>query len=346
MNQHQLYFVGSMPLAKTEEVFRMLGTRVGRWMCWLPDGETGKNNWIKRFEPVFAAHKDLEPTDLVYRRVRSDSSNLQYQVKPGMAIADIRFDDLPTIRIAMDSYALFAKLKTEGVIPTHVRFQVTIAGINSVIRRYVVEEQQEAMTARFEAGLIDQVRKLADLIPRDQLAIQWDIASAVFQYLESGTPTRFGNAPGEMAESFAVMHARLVNAVPDGVDVLLHLCYGDANHRHSIEPNTMHWLVLFTNRLLAHAKRPVQLVHMPVPRNRTDDAYFTPLKDLKLPKESKLALGLVHLTDGVEGTLRRMETADRYVQDYMLATECGLGRRPAETIPELLDIHGKAGGHG
>jgi hypothetical protein len=345
MNQHGLYFVGSMALPNAEEVFRTLGSQVGRWMRWMPDGETGPHNWIMRFAPVFAAHKDLQPTDLMYRRDRSETTNIQYQLKPGVAIEDVRFDDLPTTRIALDSYALFAKLKSEGAIPAHVRFQVTIAGINSIVRRFIVAEQQEAMMGRFEAGLIEQVKQLAEKIPRDQLAIQWDIASAVFQYLEVGKPTRFGKTSEEMAETFAVMHARLVNAVPEGVDVLLHLCYGDANHRHSIEPNTMQWLVLFTNRLLVHAKRPVQLIHMPVPRNRTDDAYFAPLKDLKLPKETTLALGLVHHTDGVDGTRRRMETADRYVKDYMLATECGLGRRPPETIPELLNIHKKVSGH-
>jgi hypothetical protein len=83
-------------------------------------------------------------------------------------------------------------------------------------------------------------------------------------------------------------------------------------------------------------------VHMPVPRNRSDEAYFAPLKDLKLPAGTKLAIGLVHLTDGVEGTRARMAVADKFAKDYLLATECGLGRRPPETIPKLLEIHRQA----
>jgi hypothetical protein len=138
------------------------------------------------------------------------------------------------------------------------------------------------------------------------------------------------------------MHARLANAVPEGADLLLHLCYGDANHKHSIEPSSMKWLVAFTNAIVAKLERPLQLVHMPVPRNRADDAYFAPLSGLKLPAGAKLALGLVHYTDGVDGTRRRMAAADRYLGDYLLATECGLGRRPPETIPALLDIHRQA----
>jgi hypothetical protein len=52
-----------------------------------------------------------------------------------------------------------------------------------------------------------------------------------------------------------------------------------------------------------------------------------------------LCLGLVHHTDGVEGTMRRLETAQRHVPHFAVATECGFGRRDPTTIPELLRIH-------
>ena len=79
---------------------------------------------------------------------------------------------------------------------------------------------------------------------------------------------------------------------------------------------------------------------MPVPRDRDDDDYFRPLQDLST--DTRLFLGLVHYTDGVEGTTRRIETAKRYVSDFGIATECGFGRRPKEQVPELLDIHRQA----
>ena len=77
------------------------------------------------------------------------------------------------------------------------------------------------------------------------------------------------------------------------------------------------------------------------PRNRHDDAYFAPLADLSIGT-TKLFLGLVHHTDSVEGTLRRLATAQRHVRGFGIATECGFGRRPPETIPELLRIHREA----
>jgi hypothetical protein len=48
---------------------------------------------------------------------------------------------------------------------------------------------------------------------------------------------------------------------------------------------------------------------------------------------------LVHHQDGTEGTQRRIETAKRhYERGFGLATECGMGRKPRELIPQLLEI--------
>ena len=108
------------------------------------------------------------------------------------------------------------------------------------------------------------------------------------------------------------------------------------------EPSDMRVMVDLANRVLARVQRPLELLHMPVPRGRHDDAYFAPLAALKLPSSTRLALGLVHYTDGLEGTLRRMATAEKHAPDFAIATECGLGRRPASTLPELLRLHAQA----
>ena len=63
------------------------------------------------------------------------------------------------------------------------------------------------------------------------------------------------------------------------------------------------------------------------------------IRKLKLKPGTELSLGLVHYTDGVAGTRKRLATAARYVQAFSIATECGFGRRNPATIPELLRIH-------
>jgi hypothetical protein len=47
----------------------------------------------------------------------------------------------------------------------------------------------------------------------------------------------------------------------------------------------------------------------------------------------------VHYTDGVGGTAKRLTTAQNYIRQFSIATECGFGRRDPRTIPELLKIH-------
>jgi hypothetical protein len=130
--------------------------------------------------------------------------------------------------------------------------------------------------------------------------------------------------------------------VPGDVDLLYHFCYGDNNHRHSVEPIDMGDMTDMANRLTRAVKRPINLIHMPVPRDRNDDAYFEPLKDLKLAPQTQIALGLVHLTGGLDGIKHRMATARRYLGSYAIATECGFGRRPPETMPALIQLHADA----
>jgi hypothetical protein len=103
-------------------------------------------------------------------------------------------------------------------------------------------------------------------------------------------------------------------------------------------------LVNFANALSKDIGRTIEMIHMPVPKERHDDAYFEPLKNLKLRPETTLALGLVHYTGGLEGTKQRIATASKYVKDFMIGTECGFGRRDPATIPGLLRIHAEAAG--
>ena len=117
-----------------------------------------------------------------------------------------------------------------------------------------------------------------------------------------------------------------------------HLCYGNFQRRHTVEPPDLRVVVRMANAANTAVTRPIDYYHMPVPRHRDDDPYFAPLSDLDVG-EAKLYLGLVHHTDGVAGARRRLATARKYITGCGIATECGFGGRPKETIPELLRIH-------
>jgi len=69
------------------------------------------------------------------------------------------------------------------------------------------------------------------------------------------------------------------------------------------------------------------------------DGYFEALETLELPDETELYLGLVHREDGVDGARRRIEVAQRHVERFGVATECGCGRAPADATEGLLRTH-------
>lgn len=132
---------------------------------------------------------------------------------------------------------------------------------------------------------------------------------------------------------------RLCGKIDSAAELGIHLCYGDPGHQHIVEPMDLAVSVAFANGICRASPRHLDFIHMPVPRDRADDSYFAPLKMLALPESTRLVLGLVHYTDGVEGSRKRIAAAEHYARDFDIATECGFGRRDPATIPDLLHIH-------
>jgi hypothetical protein len=334
---YQVHLVGSIPLANATEVFETLGRTLGPFAPRIPDGETGARlNWITWLIPVFADNPAFSPTDDQFLVHAAATPMRRYQLKPG---ADIRFDNLGIADIARQSYAAFKRAKEAGEIPEATKFQIDIAPGHTLVRAFVREEDQAKVEPIYDAAIGREIDKIAATLPHGEIAIQFDVASAVFFHLERGVPTRYGKTKDEMQASFTAQMIALGNRVPADIDLIFHLCYGDNQHKHSIEPTDTADMVEFANRVSRGISRPIQLFHMPVPRNRADDDYFEPLKNLKLGRETRLSLGLVHFTDGVAGTKKRIAAAEKHARGFMIATECGLGRRDPKTIAELLRIH-------
>jgi methionine synthase II (cobalamin-independent) len=336
-----VHLVGSVPLRDARTVFSTVSAALGPYVKSIPDGETGeRQDWITWLEPIFASHPAFEPSGETFQLHGAlQRKDRRYRLKAGASIKDVRFDTIFYADHAIKSYAEFAALKRQGIIPSHVKFQVDLVPAHSIIWLYVQEDLQPAVDPLFNDAVLREIDKIAAAIPHDQLAIQFDIASAVFARLERNQASGYGATKTEMQENFSAIVARLADRVPADVDLLFHFCYGDAGHKHVVEPTDMGDMVEFANRLVTHITRPIQMIHMPVPRNRSDDSYFAPLSRLRLKPGTELCLGLVHHTDGAAGTRARLATAKRHVNNFSIATECGFGRRDPATLPELLRIH-------
>src|SRR5262249_26194998 len=268
----------------------------------------------------------------------------RYALKPGTGPQDVCISTICSIAdIAKESYAEFKRQKNTGNIPVGTKFQVDLVPAHSVIWLFLVDALHAAIDPIYNDSLKREIDKIAALVPHDELAIQFDVASAVFARLERNEASSYGRTKAEMQDTFANILVELGDRVPRDIDLLYHLCYGDSGHKHVVEPTDMSDMVEFANRVSRQIKPPIQLIHIPLPRNRPDDAYFALLKRLALRPETQLCLGLVPYTDGVEGTKRRIEPAKRHVPDslsgFAIATECSFGRRDPRTIPELLRIH-------
>jgi hypothetical protein len=137
--------------------------------------------------------------------------------------------------------------------------------------------------------LIGEVAKIAAAIPNDRVAVQWDVCQEVLAwegYYEKG-PVDF------RTETIDVL-TRIGEAVPASIELGYHLCYGSPADEHLVQPKDMAIMVEMANAISGGVARSIQFFHMPVPKNRSDDAYFAPLDNLSLHPESELYLGLIH----------------------------------------------------
>ena len=117
----------------------------------------------------------------------------------------------------------------------------------------------------------------------------------------------------------------------------LHLCYGSFGEQHLVEPADLACCVALANAAVSGTERRLDYVHMPVPKNRADDAFFASLRHLEVG-DTKLYLVLVHGED-LEANLSRVATAKRHASGFGVAAECGFGRASKETMPDLIAMH-------
>ncbi|MGH8702106.1 MAG: hypothetical protein ACREVR_13170 [Burkholderiales bacterium] len=336
MTRHA-HLVGSLGLKDAETCFATVAEILGERCTRIPDGETGERSyWIRWQQKTFESHPDLELVETAqslpgykdavkrpfYRLRDGRDPNKLDLGKPGYAEA------------AIASYAVFMRLADAGKIPAGTRFQVSVPSPIALVCGFIQPQDRVRLEPAIERAMRGDVERMQKAIPAERLAIQWDICHEVIGS-DRGPPLPYGNPIEGSVERIR----RLCGLVGKGAGLGIHLCYGDPGHQHIVEPKSLAVCVALANGICRAAPRPVDYIHMPVPRDRGDDAYFAPLKDLALPAHTRLALGLVHYTDGAKGTRQRMAVAERTIRDFDVATECGFGRRDPATIPELLRIH-------
>jgi len=127
-----VHFVGSIPLADAETVFRTLSAATGPHLKRLPDGETGiRKTWIGFLRQVLADNPAIEVArDIApFKHTQWDGKLLReiprLRLKPGARL-DPAAIKTGYADMAIESWRLFDRLQREGVIPTGVKFQISL----------------------------------------------------------------------------------------------------------------------------------------------------------------------------------------------------------------------------
>jgi hypothetical protein len=346
--QFPVHLVGSVPLATAADVFMVTAEILGERIARIPDGETGaRKNWIRFQYEMMARHPQIEfaerkPGPGAASNERADGAegcnNRPPQLRTRAGVT-IEFGSLGYSEAALQSYTDFSALKRAGKIADNTRMMIAFPTPMAPIALYFAPDQVYPVLPAYTTALLGELNRVTAKIPHSELAIQWDVA---FEFtLWEGL---FPRPPGDWKAAILDQLSQLGAAVPADVQLGFHLCYGDLGHKHFIEPKDTSNLVDVANGIGARVTRSIEWIHMPVPRNRFDVAYFAPLRQLKLKPGTELYLGLLHMTDGIEGARKRISAAKTAVDHFGIGAECGMGRRDPKTIVDFLNLHRSVAG--
>ena len=323
--------VGSVPLQSADEVFQLMASELGERLERMPDGETGpRSDWIVWQYPVLSSRPEFEVCP-----PGPDS----HRALPRLRVGDnesadtLRFEQLGYAQAAIASYRTFARRKRDGLIPIQCRFQVSLPTPLAPIAAFIAPEDQARIEPLYEAAMMRELATLFDAIPHDQLAVQWD-TNFEFAMLDEVMPHWFADPRASIVERLV----RLGRTVPAGVQLGYHFCHGHERH-HRERPYSAQPLVEIANALALSLGRPLDWIHLPVEGDSVDLRFFETLGQLSLRPETRLYLGLLHLSDGAVGAKARIVAAQRFIHDFGVATDCGWRRHRTQDVDALVDLH-------
>ncbi|QCR19807.1 hypothetical protein [Agrococcus sp. SGAir0287] len=329
------HLVGSVSQPDAASVFRTVVEHLDV-VPRIPDGEVGERFYWIQFQTLrFDRTPGLERVGEPGYRIRD-----RFDVRPFRVVGDVELPDLGYADAAIASYATFRDLQQDGVVPQGTRFQVSLPTPIAIVGAFLEPGSRAAFEPIYAAALHAELDRILEAIDHDALAVQWD-AAVEFAILERHREPAIVIDPWWEGDALEGIVDRLVEVggwVPTDVELGYHLCYGDVEEAHFVQPEDAGTLAAVIAGLLGAATRTVSFLHLPVPIERDDAAYFAPLADVRWGATLPI-LGLVHHEDGVEGALRRASAAAGAVPPFAIATECGFGRGPQERTVPLLELH-------
>ena len=228
----KVHLCGSIGLDPVDEVFATVGRLLKDNVVRVPDGEPGgRRLWIGWQYAVLRSSPYLE-----VQAVAGDggprSKVPPLQIRAGLEDA-VQFGELGYSREARASYEDFVRARSAGVLAPGVKFQVSLPTPYAVVASYIAPEVLPIVERAYEAAMLGEVARIYAAIPHDDLCIQWDVCTEMVMLDGRGPRMR---PVADMHAFVTERFGRLFAAVPADVDLGFHLCYGDFEGKHFVEP--------------------------------------------------------------------------------------------------------------
>jgi hypothetical protein len=338
--QKRFYLTGSINRPTVEEAFAFVGSRLQPGVTRVPDGEPGdRANWVLTQTPAFLDNPTLDVVESNGKQVA--------RLRPGTTAVDVEFPTFDYQDHAVASDALFRAARERGDLAPDSKFLVSIPTPFNAVNFFVEFDSQVEVARAYEKPLRDSVDAIQAAIPHQDLAIQWDLP------IEDATVEGwFPNPYNDFEEIFAAT-ARVASWVHDDVDLTFHLCYGDSKFgpspfmgdppddeaaarggRH-VYPRDASVIVTVANGLSRHVSRRIDAFQAATVTSWNKLAHWQPLANLAIEPGTEFYLGLVHAEDGAAGARYRAALASKFLPDFGLSTECGLGRHSHEQLDQV-----------
>jgi hypothetical protein len=304
---------------------RLALSRLGTWLRWLPDGETGdRHNWIIHIIDSLRGHPDLE--------VKKEGDWSDYDKTPVLRVRrghTLRASSLDFGHVAVfeQNWPTFMKLRAENGTPA-LAFQAGVPGDLDMALFTLGPLGAFRHRAAFRGATLREIREIFRRGGSD-VVFQIEVPAELVFVARMPRPLQ-----AAMASFLARGVARLAREAPAGARFGIHLCLGDMNHRALGNMTDATPVVLLGNAIVKAwpAGRPLEYVHAPfaaaqkVPR--TDPAWYAPLAKLKLPQTTRFIAGFAHEEQDLDEQKRLRALIERNVgREVDVSTSCGLGRR-------------------
>jgi hypothetical protein len=357
-----VYLVGSMQGNSADDVYALAGSKVGKWLTSLGDGEIGPGRrWVFR---EFPAYRGVEQLEVVHP---ADQLLPNVHIKPGADLDGVELNDTTYAELAAESYEVFKQRKADGTLPKDLKFLVSIPTTPTAMRLMVALDSHAGLAPLRDAQIRKDLERLYDVIPVDDLAICWDAIEPP-AWRDGNVDAGGEHIPGSTVSREELLAGLLapLDWIPEEVEVGYHLCYGDQNCRRDKTVNSvvgegmdlerevagddrlldervpgyLPVLAELGNAIFEQAPRSVQWLHMPTVHalEGISAEDYAPLAQLRVPDGARIYLGIVDLDGGMDDTRRHIEAAATALDRFGISSECGLGRVSEEEFNLSIDI--------